>query len=212
MLSGLLDEHEIEAMVRRADLLLRRGRLPAAARPVAGHPLAAVLSRRRRPPRPADGVRAARPDRVGAMQAWSSPSVPTARRSPARRRGGPVRVVRHRRPVAVGRRAPSRAPRGCTSAASRPYDATHMGHANTYVAFDLLHRVWRDAGLDVHYVQNVTDVDDPLLERATATGVDWAELAEQQIQLFREDMAALNVLPAERLRRGGGDDPADRRS
>src|SRR6476661_7553433 len=54
-----------------------------------------------------------------------------------------------------------------------PYDATHVGHANTYVSFDLLHRVWLDAGLGVHYVQNITDVDDPLLERATATGVDW---------------------------------------
>ncbi|HET9647493.1 MAG TPA: cysteine--1-D-myo-inosityl 2-amino-2-deoxy-alpha-D-glucopyranoside ligase [Microlunatus sp.] len=76
-----------------------------------------------------------------------------------------------------------------------PYDATHIGHANTYVAFDLLHRIWLDAGLDVHYVQNITDVDDPLLERATATGVDWTELAHSQIDLFREDMAALNVLP-----------------
>ena len=76
-----------------------------------------------------------------------------------------------------------------------PYDATHVGHANTYVAFDLLHRLWLDAGLDVHYVQNITDVDDPLLERATATGVDWTELAHSQIDLFREDMAALNVLP-----------------
>jgi L-cysteine:1D-myo-inositol 2-amino-2-deoxy-alpha-D-glucopyranoside ligase len=76
-----------------------------------------------------------------------------------------------------------------------PYDATHLGHANTYVSFDLLNRVWRDFGLDVHYVQNVTDVDDPLLERAMANGVHWADLAEQQTQLFREDMAALNVLP-----------------
>lgn len=76
-----------------------------------------------------------------------------------------------------------------------PYDATHIGHANTYVAFDLLNRIWRDAGLDVNYVQNITDIDDPLLERAAATGVDWADLAEQQIQLFREDMVALNVLP-----------------
>jgi len=76
-----------------------------------------------------------------------------------------------------------------------PYDATHIGHANTYVAFDLLHRAWRDAGLAVHYVQNVTDVDDPLLERATRDGVDWAELAAEQTQLFREDMEALNVLP-----------------
>ena len=46
-----------------------------------------------------------------------------------------------------------------------PYDATHVGHANTYVVFDLLHRLWQDRGLYVSYVQNVTDVDDPLLER-----------------------------------------------
>ncbi|GAA1823456.1 cysteine--1-D-myo-inosityl 2-amino-2-deoxy-alpha-D-glucopyranoside ligase [Microlunatus capsulatus] len=76
-----------------------------------------------------------------------------------------------------------------------PYDATHIGHANTYVSFDLLNRVWRDAGLEVLYVQNVTDVDDPLIERAHATGVDWAALAAEQTQLFREDMEALNVLP-----------------
>lgn len=76
-----------------------------------------------------------------------------------------------------------------------PYDATHMGHAATYVAFDLLNRTWRDRGLDVNYVQNVTDVDDPLLERATATGVDWTELALSQIDLFRSDMEALRVLP-----------------
>jgi L-cysteine:1D-myo-inositol 2-amino-2-deoxy-alpha-D-glucopyranoside ligase len=76
-----------------------------------------------------------------------------------------------------------------------PYDATHIGHANTYVAFDLLNRVWRDRGLEVNHVQNVTDIDDPLLERAAALGIDWAELAEQQTQLFGEDMAALNVLP-----------------
>jgi L-cysteine:1D-myo-inositol 2-amino-2-deoxy-alpha-D-glucopyranoside ligase len=75
-----------------------------------------------------------------------------------------------------------------------PYDATHIGHAATYTAFDLLIRAWRDAGHDVEYVQNVTDVDDPLLERATATGVDWVELAEQETELFREDMSALRVL------------------
>jgi L-cysteine:1D-myo-inositol 2-amino-2-deoxy-alpha-D-glucopyranoside ligase len=76
-----------------------------------------------------------------------------------------------------------------------PYDATHMGHANTYVTFDLLNRVWRDHGLDVKYTQNVTDVDDPLLERADQTGVDWRDLAADQIQLFRDDMEALNVIP-----------------
>lgn len=76
-----------------------------------------------------------------------------------------------------------------------PYDATHMGHAATYVAFDLLHRAWLDAGTPVDYVQNVTDVDDPLLERAAATGVDWRDLAAEQTELFRTDMSALNVLP-----------------
>ena len=75
-----------------------------------------------------------------------------------------------------------------------PYDATHIGHASTYIGFDLLNRAWRDAGHAVHYVQNVTDVDDPLLERAAATGVDWEELAERETELFREDMTALRVL------------------
>src|SRR4051812_25989590 len=75
-----------------------------------------------------------------------------------------------------------------------PYDATHIGHAATYIGFDLLNRAWRDAGHGVRYVQNVTDVDDPLLERATATGVDWAELAERETELFRDDMTALRVL------------------
>jgi L-cysteine:1D-myo-inositol 2-amino-2-deoxy-alpha-D-glucopyranoside ligase len=79
-----------------------------------------------------------------------------------------------------------------------PYDATHLGHAATYLLFDELQRVLRDAGRSVRYVQNVTDVDDPLLERATATGVEWTELAEQEIELFRDDMEALRVIaPAE---------------
>ena len=76
-----------------------------------------------------------------------------------------------------------------------PYDATHLGHAHTYLAFDLLQRVWLDAGLTVDYAQNVTDVDDPLLERALVTGVDWRELATSQVDLFRGDMTALRVLP-----------------
>jgi L-cysteine:1D-myo-inositol 2-amino-2-deoxy-alpha-D-glucopyranoside ligase len=76
-----------------------------------------------------------------------------------------------------------------------PYDATHMGHAATYVAFDLLNRAWRNAGHDVTYVQNVTDVDDPLLERAAKVNIDWAELAERETELFRQDMTALRVLP-----------------
>ncbi len=76
-----------------------------------------------------------------------------------------------------------------------PYDATHLGHAATYLTFDLVNRVLRDGGHDVHYVQNVTDVDDPLFERAARDGVDWRELGSREIELFRTDMAALRVLP-----------------
>ncbi|AXG77029.1 cysteine--1-D-myo-inosityl 2-amino-2-deoxy-alpha-D-glucopyranoside ligase [Streptomyces paludis] len=76
-----------------------------------------------------------------------------------------------------------------------PYDATHMGHAATYNAFDLVQRVWLDTKRQVHYVQNVTDVDDPLLERAARDGEDWVGLAERETALFREDMTALRMLP-----------------
>ncbi|QBI54604.1 L-cysteine:1D-myo-inositol 2-amino-2-deoxy-alpha-D-glucopyranoside ligase [Streptomonospora litoralis] len=76
-----------------------------------------------------------------------------------------------------------------------PYDAAHIGHAFTYLTFDLVVRVLRDSGHGVDYVQNVTDVDDPLLERAEANGEDWRELAEHEVQVFREDMAALRILP-----------------
>ena len=76
-----------------------------------------------------------------------------------------------------------------------PYDATHIGHAATYIAFDLLVRAWLDAGLTVQHVSNVTDIDDPLLERADAMGVDWRDLAQEQITLFGQDMTALGVIP-----------------
>ena len=76
-----------------------------------------------------------------------------------------------------------------------PYDATHIGHAATYIGFDLLNRAWRNAGHTVVYAQNVTDVDDPLLERAEKVGVDWVELAERETELFRQDMEALRVIP-----------------
>ena len=76
-----------------------------------------------------------------------------------------------------------------------PYDATHLGHAATYVAFDILGRAWRDAGHRVRYASNVTDVDDPLLERAASLGIDWRDLAAEQTQLYAEDMTALAVIP-----------------
>lgn len=76
-----------------------------------------------------------------------------------------------------------------------PYDATHVGHAATYIAFDTLIRSWLDAGIEVLYVQNTTDVDDPLLERAAATGMNWRDLADEQTDVFREDMEFLRVIP-----------------
>jgi L-cysteine:1D-myo-inositol 2-amino-2-deoxy-alpha-D-glucopyranoside ligase len=76
-----------------------------------------------------------------------------------------------------------------------PYDATHLGHAATMLAFDLVHRYWLDQGIDVHYAQNVTDVDEPLFERAERDGTDWQVLGLRETALYREDMEALQVLP-----------------
>jgi L-cysteine:1D-myo-inositol 2-amino-2-deoxy-alpha-D-glucopyranoside ligase len=76
-----------------------------------------------------------------------------------------------------------------------PYDATHLGHANTYLAFDLINRYLLATGSEVLFVQNITDIDDPLLERANRDGVDWRELATSQIDLFRSDMVALHIIP-----------------
>jgi L-cysteine:1D-myo-inositol 2-amino-2-deoxy-alpha-D-glucopyranoside ligase len=76
-----------------------------------------------------------------------------------------------------------------------PYDATHLGHAATYLTFDLINRYLRATGAEVSYVQNITDIDDPLLERANRDGVEWSELANQQIDLFRSDMVNLRVIP-----------------
>jgi L-cysteine:1D-myo-inositol 2-amino-2-deoxy-alpha-D-glucopyranoside ligase len=76
-----------------------------------------------------------------------------------------------------------------------PYDATHLGHAATYLSFDLIHRYLLSSGFKVKYVQNITDIDEPLLERASRDRVEWNDLASQQIQLFREDMSALRVIP-----------------
>jgi len=76
-----------------------------------------------------------------------------------------------------------------------PYDATHLGHAATYLTFDLINRYLRASGAEVKYVQNITDIDDPLLERANRDGLDWKDLAHQQIDLFRGDMEKLRVIP-----------------
>jgi L-cysteine:1D-myo-inositol 2-amino-2-deoxy-alpha-D-glucopyranoside ligase len=122
------------------------------------------------------------------MQSWAFPPVPVLRG-----RGPELRLYdtsdRQIRPVAAGSTATMYVC-GIT-----PYDSTHLGHAATYVAFDLIYRQWLDLGHEVHYVQNVTDVDDPLFERAERDGVDWRELGDREVARFREDMAALRILP-----------------
>jgi len=123
------------------------------------------------------------------MRSWTSPDVPLLEEFGP----GPAVSVYDSAARSVRETAPDGEARMYVCGIT-PYDATHLGHANTYLAFDLLNRAWRDAGHGVRYVQNVTDVDDPLLERATATGVDWAQLAEDQTELFRTDMEALRVL------------------
>ncbi|GAC1517918.1 MAG: cysteine--1-D-myo-inosityl 2-amino-2-deoxy-alpha-D-glucopyranoside ligase [Acidimicrobiales bacterium] len=77
-----------------------------------------------------------------------------------------------------------------------PYDAAHLGHAATYVTYDVLQRRLRDRGHDTRCVRNITDVDDPLLEKARVLGVHFLDLAAEEIARFDEAMSALNVLPA----------------
>ncbi|MFL6022411.1 MAG: cysteine--1-D-myo-inosityl 2-amino-2-deoxy-alpha-D-glucopyranoside ligase [Marmoricola sp.] len=127
------------------------------------------------------------------MRAWSAPDVPSLETS-SLGRAPQVQVHDSASGELVELVPPSGTARMYVCGIT-PYDATHMGHAATYVAFDLLNRAWRSAGHAVRYVQNVTDVDDPLLERANATGEDWVALAERETDLFRADMEALRVLP-----------------
>jgi L-cysteine:1D-myo-inositol 2-amino-2-deoxy-alpha-D-glucopyranoside ligase len=80
-----------------------------------------------------------------------------------------------------------------------PYDSTHLGHAATYLSFDLINRYQQLANLQVSFIENVTDVDDPLLERAKRDGQDWQVLANSQVDLFISDMTALRILPPSQL-------------
>src|SRR3954453_17462908 len=122
------------------------------------------------------------------MDSWSSPVVPTLP-------GTPVALRLYdsaRRSVAP---AAVDTPASMYVCGITPYDATHLGHAATMLTFDGINRVWRANGRDVTYVQNVTDIDDPLLERATRDGEDWIVLAMRETALFREDMEALRIIP-----------------
>jgi L-cysteine:1D-myo-inositol 2-amino-2-deoxy-alpha-D-glucopyranoside ligase len=77
-----------------------------------------------------------------------------------------------------------------------PYDATHVGHAATFLSYDVLQRRLRDLGHDTWCVRNVTDVDDDILERARGLGVHYLDLAAAALTTFEEDMSALGMLPA----------------
>ncbi|HVV10659.1 cysteine--1-D-myo-inosityl 2-amino-2-deoxy-alpha-D-glucopyranoside ligase [Amycolatopsis sp.] len=122
------------------------------------------------------------------MQTWSSVTLPRVPGTPR-----PLRLfdtsAGQVRPTAPGHTA------RMYVCGITPYDATHLGHAATYLAFDLVNRLWRDNGHDVHYVQNVTDIDEPLLERAQRDQDDWIVLGLRETALFREDMEALRVIP-----------------
>ncbi|TMB95462.1 MAG: hypothetical protein E6J40_12055 [Chloroflexi bacterium] len=72
-----------------------------------------------------------------------------------------------------------------------PYDSGHIGHAFTFCGYDVLVRFVEASGVRVRYVQNVTDVDDPLFERARRDGVDWRELAESEVAVHIRDMGSL---------------------
>jgi len=76
-----------------------------------------------------------------------------------------------------------------------PYDSTHLGHANTYLTYDLLIRRLEDLGHTVKLVRNITDVDDSILPKARELGIDFLELAAAETTRFHGDMVALNTRP-----------------
>jgi L-cysteine:1D-myo-inositol 2-amino-2-deoxy-alpha-D-glucopyranoside ligase len=128
------------------------------------------------------------------MESWSAPVVP-----PLPGTGATLALFDSaRREVAPTLSAHEGRPATMYVCGITPYDATHLGHAATMITFDLTARAWRDAGLPVRYVQNVTDIDDPLLERAARDKEDWVVLAMRETALFREDMEALRILPPQR--------------
>ena len=86
-----------------------------------------------------------------------------------------------------------------------PYDTTHLGHAFTFLSFDTLIRYLRYQGHTVRYIQNVTDVDDPLFEKARQLGVSYTDLATEQTNRYLADMRALNVLPADMYPHASGE-------
>ena len=78
-----------------------------------------------------------------------------------------------------------------------PYSPSHLGHARCYIAFDLIHRWLEASGWTVHYVQNFTDIDDKIINKANEEGIDFLEVANRNIEDYYTAMDALNVLRAD---------------
>ena len=74
-----------------------------------------------------------------------------------------------------------------------PYDTSHLGHARVAIVYDTLRRFLEHSGLDVRYVQNVTDIDDPLFERAERDGIPWDELGNRETERYLQELARVNV-------------------
>ena len=77
------------------------------------------------------------------------------------------------------------------------YDLCHLGHARCYLSFDMIHRWLEKSGYDVNYVQNFTDIDDKIINRANETGIDWKKLVDDNIESYYKDMDSLNILRAD---------------
>jgi L-cysteine:1D-myo-inositol 2-amino-2-deoxy-alpha-D-glucopyranoside ligase len=93
------------------------------------------------------------------------------------------------------------APVGLYVCGVTPYDTGHLGHAFTYVSFDVMHRYLEYLGHEVTYVQNLTDVDDDMMRKARETGEDYLALGNRHVTTFLTEMAALNWLPPDQYPR-----------
>src|SRR6266545_4774860 len=177
--------HPVAAAPHRAGRPVRSGRHA----PPRSGPVRAGRRRRRTPP----------PPRSPGAQALRSSvhATPVPSRTMTGERVGDALVLYGRpdgdAPLRLGRRVT------LYVCGITPYDAAHVGHAFTYVAFDTLVRFLRWRGHEVVYCQNVTDVDDDMLRRAAQGGEDYLELGRRETAAYLRDMEALNVAPPTHL-------------
>jgi len=81
------------------------------------------------------------------------------------------------------------------------YDATHIGHAKTYIQMDVLARLIRHLGYDLFYLQNITDIDDKIIAKSQETGQTWQEISEKYFDEYLQDMALLNNISVDKYAR-----------